>query len=285
MTWIEFGWVRLRCPISEAAWAASRRTVVPPSRPATQARERASRLSSCSRATLTCSIRLPCGDELVEGGGVARAAHRLAQRLVGEHLRQLRQDLQVLLGGFLGHEQHEHQGDGRAVGRVEGHRLREAHECAQRFLESLDASVRNRHALPEAGRAELLAREQAVEHHASRDAIEILEQKAGLLEQPLLARGLQIDGDMRSRQYFSNQAHVRLSYSLSLYFSTWRSSLSARRSIAAYRSSSSLSQCRSLPRTCSVTSAFWRSLSAVRMTCASITWSKWRFTRAILDST
>src|SRR5687767_3627792 len=285
MTWMLLGWVRLRCPMTEAACAASRRTAVPPSRPATQASESASRLSSCSRATLTCSIRLPCGDELVEGGGVARAAHCLAQRLVGKHLRQLRQDLQVLLGGFLGDQQHEHQAHGRAVGRIEGHRLRKAHEGAQRFLESLDASVRDRHALPEAGRAELLAREQAVEHHASSDAIEVLEQKACLLEQALLARGLQINGDMRSRQYFSDQAHVRLSYSLSLYFSTWRSSLSARRSIAAYRSSSSLSQCRSLPRTCSVTSAFWRSLSTVRMTWASITWSKCRLTRSSLDST
>src|ERR671919_2401789 len=98
------GWVRLRWPIRAAAAAASRRTAVPPSRPATQASASASRLSSCSRATLTCSIRLPCGDELVEGVGVGGAAHGLAQRLVGEHLRELRQDLQVLLGGFLGHE-------------------------------------------------------------------------------------------------------------------------------------------------------------------------------------
>src|SRR5258708_27933856 len=106
MTWIEFGWVRLRWPISAAAAAASRRTAVPPSRPATQASDSASRLSSCSRATLTCSIRLPCGDQLVERGGVGRLRHRLALRLVGEHLRQIGEDLQVILGGLLRHLQH-----------------------------------------------------------------------------------------------------------------------------------------------------------------------------------
>src|SRR5437016_10368143 len=91
------GWVRLRWPISDAALAASRRTAVPPSRPAIQASDNASRLSSCSRATLTCSIRLPRRDQLVKGTGVRRPAHRLAQRLVAEHLRELGKDLQVLL--------------------------------------------------------------------------------------------------------------------------------------------------------------------------------------------
>src|SRR5688500_19232595 len=105
MTWMLLGWVRLRWPISAAACAASRRTALPPSRPATHARDSASRLSSCSRATLTCSIRLPCGNQLVERFGVGGARQQLAQRLVGKHLRQLGEDLQVLLGGLLGHEQ------------------------------------------------------------------------------------------------------------------------------------------------------------------------------------
>src|SRR5207248_7002430 len=97
MTWIEFGCVRLRWPISAAAAIASRRTAVPPSRPATQASESASRLSSCSRATLTCSIRLPGGDELVERLPVGGGAHGFAERAVAEHLRELGEDLQVLL--------------------------------------------------------------------------------------------------------------------------------------------------------------------------------------------
>src|SRR5437879_10687364 len=105
------GWVRLRWPISEAALAASRRTAVPPSRPAIQASDNASRLSSCSRATLTCSIRLPRGDQLVKGTGVRRPAHRLAQRLVAEHLRELGKDLQVLLGRLFGNQQHEYRSE------------------------------------------------------------------------------------------------------------------------------------------------------------------------------
>src|SRR4051794_14238323 len=104
MTWIEFGWVRLRWPISAAAANASRRTVVPPSRPATQASESASRVSSCSRATLTCSIRLPSGDELVQRRRIGGVRHGFAQRLVAEHLRELGEDLQVLLGGLLRHQ-------------------------------------------------------------------------------------------------------------------------------------------------------------------------------------
>src|SRR5437763_17103778 len=110
------GWVRLRWPISEAALAASRRTAVPPSRPAIQASDSASRLSSCSRATLTCSIRLPCGDQLVERRGIGRARHRFAQRLVAEHLRELGKNLRGLLGGLLGIQQHKTRIDGIAAG-------------------------------------------------------------------------------------------------------------------------------------------------------------------------
>src|SRR5690349_9118380 len=103
MTWMLLGWVRLRWPISEADAAASRRTTAVLPRPATHPSESASRLSSCSRATSTWSIRLPCGDELVQGRRVGRANHRFAQRLVAEHLGELGEDLQVLVGRLLGH--------------------------------------------------------------------------------------------------------------------------------------------------------------------------------------
>src|SRR6185503_2446612 len=101
MTWMLLGWVRLRWPISDAAAAASLRTSVAPSRPVIQASASASRLSSCSRATLTCGIRLPCADQLVEVSRVGRGEHRFPQRAVAEHLRELGEDLQVLLGGLL----------------------------------------------------------------------------------------------------------------------------------------------------------------------------------------
>src|SRR5712671_3817902 len=151
MTWMLFGWVRLRWPISEADAAASRRTAEAPSRPAIHASESASRLSSCSRATSTCSIGLPSGDQLVQGRRVGRAVHCLAQRFVAEHLRELGEHLQVLLGGLLLLEQHEHQAHRVAVRGVEGHRLLEPQEVAQRLLEALDPPVRDRDALAQAG--------------------------------------------------------------------------------------------------------------------------------------
>src|SRR3954469_16876614 len=113
------GWVRLRWPISDAAAAASLRTSVPPSRPAIQASDSATRLSSCRRATLTCGIRLPCGDQLMEVSGVGRGENRLAQRAVAEHLRQLGENLQVLLGRLLRHEQDEGEAHRLGVGRLE----------------------------------------------------------------------------------------------------------------------------------------------------------------------
>src|SRR5678816_4115175 len=223
MTWMLLGWVRLRWPISAAAAAASRRTAVPPSRPAIQASDSDSRLSSCSRATLTCSIRLPCGDQLVEVGGIGRAQHRFAQRAVAEHLCQLGEDLQVLLGRLLRHQQHEGEAHRLAVGRFERHRLRQAHQGAERLLQTLDAAVRDGDALAEPGRAELLAREQAVEHGAAADLVMVLEQQARLLEQALLARRLEVGDDMRRREDLGDEAHsaealgpLVLSWSLSL---------------------------------------------------------------------
>src|SRR6185503_14727376 len=192
------------------------RTAVPPSRPATQASDSASRLASCSRATLTCGIRLPGGDQLMELGGVGRGEHRFAQRPVAEHLRQLREDLQVLFGGLLRHQQDEGEAHRLAVGRLERHRLRETHEGAERLLQALDAAVRDRDALAEAGRAELLAREQAVEHGAAADLVVVLEEQTRLLEQALLARRLQVGDDVTRTEDVGDQTHVRFSYSLSL---------------------------------------------------------------------
>src|ERR1039457_2706833 len=62
--------------------------------------------------------------------------------------------------------------------------------------------------------------------------------------------------------------------SFSLCFITWRSSLSTRASIAAYRFSSSHSTNTSLPLMCTVASAFCFSLSTERMMFTSITLSK-----------
>src|SRR6185503_18305779 len=120
MTCTLFGCVTFRWPISAAAAADSRRTAVRPARPATQASESASRLSSCNCATLTCSIRLPCGNDLVQGRSVRRERQSLAQRAVAEHLRQFGEDFEVLFGGVLRHEEREHEADRPAIGGVEG---------------------------------------------------------------------------------------------------------------------------------------------------------------------
>src|SRR3954470_11340245 len=100
--------MRLRWPMRAGASFTSRRTRVPPPRwPPTQARPSFSRLSSYSRATLICNMRLPRGDVLMKGGDVSIAGEALAQLAIAEHLRQFGKDLQVLFGGLFRHQQHE----------------------------------------------------------------------------------------------------------------------------------------------------------------------------------
>jgi hypothetical protein len=117
----------------------------------------------------------------------------------------------VLLGGLLRHEQHEDQAHRVAVGCVERHRLRQPHEGAERLLQPLDAAVRDGDTLAQAGRAEALAREQAVEHLAARDAVLVLEHQAGLLEQALLARQRQVERDAAGRKELGDETHIRFS--------------------------------------------------------------------------
>src|SRR5947207_1137345 len=81
---------------------------------------------------------------------------------------------------------------------------------------SLRTSGRSGDALGEPGRAERLARKQAVEHRAAADLVVVVEQEARLLEQALLARGLQVGDDVTRGQDFGDETHVRFSYSLSL---------------------------------------------------------------------
>src|SRR5574341_1636222 len=118
--------MKLRWPISpsdESLVGSLFNVLAPPARPATHSSFSFPRLSSNNRAMLTCAMGLPVGDQLVHFGGGGGAAHPLAERLVAEHLRQLGQDLQVPVGGAVGHEQHEDQLHRLAVGGVEGDRL------------------------------------------------------------------------------------------------------------------------------------------------------------------
>src|SRR5438094_6243942 len=119
-TWMRLGWMRLRCPTSAATPVLSRQSLVaPPALPPIQASPSLSRLSSYSCATLICNMRLPGGDVLMEQARIGIGGEPLAQFPVAEHLCELRQDLQVLLGSMLGHKQEEDEVDRLAVWRIE----------------------------------------------------------------------------------------------------------------------------------------------------------------------
>src|SRR2546421_13073812 len=96
--------------------------------------------------------------------GVAGRRKLIAERALREQRRRLGEELKMLLGRLPGNKQEEHLPDGLAVRRVERNRLARSHECRKRVVEPLDASVRDGDALAQAGRAELLAREETVEY-------------------------------------------------------------------------------------------------------------------------
>src|SRR5256885_10146194 len=95
------GWgrMRLRWPTSAAARVLSRQSVVaPPVFPPIQANPSLSRLSSYSCATLICNMGLPGGDVLMKRARIGGGREFLAQLAVAQHLCELGQDAQVLLG-------------------------------------------------------------------------------------------------------------------------------------------------------------------------------------------
>src|SRR6267378_679058 len=179
---MRLGWMRLRCPTSAATPVLSRQSLVaPPAFPPIQANPSLSRLSSYSCATLICNMRLPGGDVLMQRARIGVGREFLAQLAVAQHLCELGQDAQVLLGRLFRHQQQEDQADGLAVGRVERNRLRQAHESPDGFLQTLDPTVRNSEPLPQPGRAKTLAGEQTVEHEAPGHPLVILEEQPSLL--------------------------------------------------------------------------------------------------------
>ncbi|SAK12865.1 hypothetical protein UA21_00439 [Burkholderia multivorans] len=135
-------------------------------------------------------------------GGIRFVVQTLARVAIGQQLRDFRQDLEVLLCGLLGNEQENQEGNRLAVGGLERDRIGEPHECRERMLEALDASVRNRDAFAETGRAEALAREQIVRDGAASDAVLILEDQPGLFENAFLAGDGEVDDDVLYGQDF-----------------------------------------------------------------------------------
>src|SRR5258708_8323516 len=204
-TWMRLGWMRLRWPTSAATPALSRRSqVAPPAFPPIQASPSFSRLSSYSCATLICNMRLPGGDVLMKRARIGVGREVLAQLAVAQHLCELGQDAQVLLGRLFRHQQQEHETDGFAVGRVERNRLCQAHESPDCFLQSLDPAVRNGEPLAQPGRSEAVAGTQAVEQQAPRHPLGVLEKQPGLLAHAVLVRHIQIQEDVRRGQELGN---------------------------------------------------------------------------------
>ena len=87
----------------------------------------------------------------MDAGRVGRRDQRLAKRGIGQHLRELRQDLEMRLRRLLGHHQEDEDRDRLAVGRIEGNRFGQPDERGDRVAQSLDPAVRNGHLLAETG--------------------------------------------------------------------------------------------------------------------------------------
>src|SRR5262245_15122348 len=214
MTWIRLGWIKLRCPIrplDESLVSSLLSSLHPPLRPAIHSSRSFSRLSSNNRAMLTCGMRLPLADELVHRRGSGARQQSLPKRFVAEHLCQFRENLQVQIGGAIGYQQHEYEAHRLAVGRIERYRLLHSDERAYRFLQALDPPVGYGDALSQAGGAQLFAGEQTVEYLAAGDVVIVLEEQSDLLENALLAAGVELQNDIRKREQFGDQVHVRSS--------------------------------------------------------------------------
>ena len=144
--------------------------------------------------------RLPAGDQAMQIGGRGGALDALAQAGVAQQLGDLGEDFQVLLRGGLGHQQEDQQADRLFVRGIEADRLRQAQHGGHRRLQTLDAAMRNGHAMAQAGGAQPFTREQAVGDQRTRQAMQALEQQAGLFERAFLAGGLNADEDLGLRE-------------------------------------------------------------------------------------
>ena len=126
---------------------------------------------------------------------------------VGQHLGDLGQDLEVALRRRFRHQQEDQQADRLVVRRIERDRLPHPQHRRERVLQALDATVRDRDAVAEAGRAEALAREQVVGDGRAGDRVLVLEQQAGVLERALLAGGVDVDRNVDGGQDGGEAVH------------------------------------------------------------------------------
>src|SRR5688500_13466008 len=132
--------MKLRWPMSpfeEPLMSSLSRSLPPPARPPAHASFSFSRLSSNNRAMLSRGMRLPLRDEAMQLGRRRRRDELLAEGLVAEHLRELREYLQMLVGRPVGHEQHEDEAHVLRIRGVERYWLARANERPDRVLETL----------------------------------------------------------------------------------------------------------------------------------------------------
>ena len=101
-----------------------------------------------------------------------------------------------MFGGLFRHQEDKDHMHRLAIRCVERNRVRKTKECADRVLQALDAAVRDGNALAKARGAKLLACEKTVENRAPGDSLVVLEKQTGLLEQPFLARDIEINQDV-----------------------------------------------------------------------------------------
>src|SRR5574343_734372 len=152
--------------------------------------------------------RTPLGDQLVQTVLGRAGLEALAQRAVAEQLGNFRQDFKVLLRGRLGHQQKDQQIDRLLVRGIKADRLAQQEDGGHRGLEPLDAAMRDGHAMTQSGGAQAFAGKQAIGHQRTRQAVQILKEKAGFFKSPLLAGGFNPHKNLGNGQDGRETVHV-----------------------------------------------------------------------------
>ena len=131
------------------------------------------------------------------------------QQLLRQHLSELGQDLQMLLGRVLGNQQHHQQPDRLTVRGTELDRVLYPDDRCGCPLQSAQAPVRYRDSLAQAGRTELLAGHQAVEDSRRTQSLIMLEYVSCTVQRVALVVRLDVERDVRKRQQVREQIHGR----------------------------------------------------------------------------
>jgi len=149
-------------------------------------------------------MRLPRGDVLVERARIGVGRESLAQLAVAQHLCELGQDAQVLLGRLLRHQQQEHEADGLAVGASNGTGCARRTKAPTASLSPLIlpcgiATPCPSPVEPRRSRANRLSNTRLLATPWL-----FFEQEPGLLEHAFLARHIQVQKDVRRGQELRN---------------------------------------------------------------------------------